>query len=159
MKCLDVLTAFKSGPLSEPVALPHQESRHVLTGASGGGRRLVVLDSAALVEAATDRGAIVVTASHGGLVGGDPAKALKADAFAAVFNDAGVGANAAGIARLDALQERGIAALAVDCMSARIGEGFSTLGGIVSHANRRASELGARTGHPVAEIVLDWLAG
>ena len=36
-------------------------------------------------------GAIVVTGSHGGLLGGKPETALKYDALAALFNDAGIG--------------------------------------------------------------------
>ena len=65
----------------------------------GAARRVVLVDSASLVRA-EDAGAVVVTASHGGLVGGDPAMALRTDAFAALFNDAGIGIEQAGIGRL-----------------------------------------------------------
>ena len=45
-----------------------------------------MLDSASMV-APEHAGEIVVTGSHGGLVGGNPARALKADARFAAFND------------------------------------------------------------------------
>src|SRR6185437_177312 len=88
--------------------------------------RLVLVDSASLVEE-SDEGAIVVTGSHGGLVGGDPRRALRANAKLAVFNDAGIGADHCGIARLPALEARGVAAVSVSCFSAQIGNARSAL--------------------------------
>lgn len=49
------------------------------------------------------RGGVLVTGSHGGLVGGMPSMALRAEGFAAAFNDAGFGIEQAGIGRLAAL--------------------------------------------------------
>jgi len=119
-----------------------------------GGWRVVVMDSVSLVRAGEDDGAIVVTASHGGLVGDDPASAGRADAALFAFNDAGVGRDGAGISRLPVLQARGIPALTVDCMTARIGDGASTLEeGVVSHANPAAAALGAAPGKPLAALV------
>ena len=104
------------------------------------------LDSASLVTA-SDRDAIVITASHGGLVGGDPHYAIKADVFAAFFNDATIGIDNAGIGRLAPLDARGIAAVTVSAWSARIGDGRSTLDdGFISAANARAQSLGAEVG-------------
>jgi hypothetical protein len=101
------------------------------------------LDSAALVEP-TDAGDVVLTGSHGALVGGRPELALKADALAAVFNDAGGGA---GTGRLPALDARGIAAATVAAASARIGDGRSTYAdGVLSAVNDAARALGARPG-------------
>jgi hypothetical protein len=72
-----------------------------------------------------------------------------------VFNDAGVGRDAAGIAGLALLQSAGIAACTVSHDSARIGEARSTLeDGVISHANGLAQALGARAGRRLA----DWLA-
>ncbi len=71
-------------------------------------------------------GAIVVTGSHGGLLGGKPETALKYDALAALFNDAGIGIDEAGTTRLAALDARGIAAATVAADSARIGDARST---------------------------------
>jgi hypothetical protein len=64
------------------------------------------VDSASLVLPEDD-GAIVITGSHGGLLGGRPETALKVDARAALYSDAGVGADEAGISRLPALAARG----------------------------------------------------
>ena len=94
-----------------------------------------------------DAGAIVVTGSHGGLVGGDPAMALRTDAFAAVFNDAGIGVEEAGIGRLAALERRGVAAFTVAAASARIGEARSSFeDGVISRVNAAAARLGAIAG-------------
>ncbi len=125
----------------------------------GTGLRIVLLDSVSLVRP-SDAGQIVVTGSHGGLVGGDPAAALRVDAFAAVYNDAGIGVDEAGLGRLPALESRGIAAFTVAAASARIGEARSTLdNGIVSRANPTALRLGARPGEPAREIIARWAAG
>lgn len=121
-----------------------------------GGRTVHLLDSAALVRP-DDAGGIVVTGSHGGLVGGDPAMALRTDAFAAVFNDAGGGRDGAGVTRLPALARRGIAAITVSAASARIGDARSSFAdGIVSALNGPARALGAREGVPARDLILRW---
>lgn len=110
------------------------------------------LDSASLVRP-EHSGCIVVTGSHGGLPGGRPGAALRADAAAAVFNDAGVGIEQAGITRLPVLAERGIPAATVDCWSARIGDARSAWEcGRLNHMNACARELGACEGITVAEF-------
>lgn len=104
------------------------------------------LDSAAAVGP-EHVGTIVVTGSHGGLLGGRPETALKYDAFAALFNDAGIGIDDAGVTRLPALDARRIAAATVAAASARIGDARSTHeDGIVSRINSRAAALGAAPG-------------
>ncbi|MCU4651433.1 hypothetical protein N8I71_01195 [Roseibacterium sp. SDUM158016] len=114
-----------------------------------------LLDSASLVGPG-DAGGIVVTGSHGGLIGGDPARALKAQARVAVFNDAGGGRNGIGFTRLPALDARGVAAVTVAHDSARIGEAASALAtGRISACNRLAAALGAEVGLPLR----DWIAG
>jgi hypothetical protein len=127
------------------------EARHTLTLREG--VPVVVLDSNSLVTA-QDAGAIVVTGSHGGLLGGDPATAIKHPVFAAVYNDADVGIDGAGISRLPALDARGIAGIAVDAWTARIGDGMSTYNdGVVSHVNNTAAAHGARAGMTVQALV------
>ena len=104
------------------------------------------LDSASLVLP-EHRDAIVVTGSHGGLLGGRPETALKYDLRGALYNDAGIGKNEAGISRLPALDARGIPAATVSAASARIGDARSTYeDGIVSRVNSRAAALGLRSG-------------
>jgi hypothetical protein len=98
-------------------------------------------------------GALVISGSHGGISAGR--FAVQAGVRLAVFNDAGVGLDHAGIAGLDHLQLHGIAGCAVSHHSARIGEARSTLDdGVISHVNAAAAALGARPGQPLK----DWLA-
>ena len=90
-------------------------------------------------------GQVVVSGSHGGVSAGR--FALEARVLLAVFNDAGVGLDDAGIAALVLLQSHGIAACTVAHDTARIGEAASTLAtGVISHANAAAAVLGARPG-------------
>ena len=120
---------------------------------------VVLVDSASLAGP-QDAGAVVVTGSHGGLVGGDAARALKADARLAAFNDAGMGPGGAGAARLPALEGRGVAAVTVSHESARIGEAASTLEtGRISAANAPARALGARVGDGLAALIARLPAG
>jgi len=99
-------------------------------------------------------GTIVVTGSHGGLLGGRPETALKYDALAALFNDAGIGIDEAGVTRLPALDSRGIAAATVTAASARIGNARSTYeDGILSRVNSRAAGLGIAPGVSGREFV------
>jgi hypothetical protein len=133
------------------VAVGGEERRIVY---EGGHRPLVLINSASLIDAEADCGAVVITGSHGGLVDGNPANALGADAFLAAFNDAGIGIDDAGIGRLPVLDQRGIAAITVCAASARIGEADSTLyEGIVSRANDSALKAGVREGQRVREFV------
>lgn len=132
---------------------PVAEARRTMRLAPDGPPILLV-DSASLVRP-DDRGAIVVTGSHGGLIGGAPERALKADARVAVFNDAGGGKEDVGYGRLPALDARRIAAVTVSHDSARIGDAASALGtGIVSALNEAAARLGAAKGR----LLREWLA-
>ena len=111
------------------------------------------LDSASLVSA-EHGGAVVVTGSHGGLLGGRPDTALKYDVLAALFNDAGIGIDEAGVTRLLALDARGIAAGTVAAASARIGDARSSYeDGILSRINSRAAVLGLTPGMAAREFV------
>lgn len=129
------------------------EARSMIPGRS---RNIILLDSASLVRP-DDAGQIVVTGSHGALVGGIPRMALRVDGFAAAFNDAGIGRDCAGITRLPALDERGIAAITVAAMSARIGEAASTFAdGVISAANETAKRLGASEGMRARDVLSAW---
>ena len=99
----------------------------------------------------TDAGCLAVSGSHGGM--SSARYALAARPLLSVFNDAGVGLDAAGIKALPWLQEHGLAACAVAHASARIGEADSTLAtGVVSHANTLAQALGVRPGLPCSAL-------
>ena len=111
------------------------------------------LDSASLVGP-DHVGAVVVTGSHGGLLGGRPDTALKAHALAALFNDAGIGIDEAGATRLPALDSRGIAAGTVAATSARIGDARSTYeDGILTRVNQSGAALGIGPGMTAREFV------
>lgn len=107
-----------------------------------------VVDSITELQPA-DAGCIVLSGSHGGLSAARFALAVRP--LLAVFNDAGVGKDAAGIAGLSLLQDHGIAACTVSHTSARIGLAASTLAdGVISHANDAAQALGLTTGLALA---------
>jgi hypothetical protein len=111
------------------------------------------LDSASLVSA-DDKTRILVIGSHGGLLGGRAEFALKYDALAAIFNDAGLGIEQAGTARIFTLDARKIPAATVDCRTARIGDGRSMYEtGIISHVNATAAALGAAAGVPTQDFI------
>ncbi len=98
-----------------------------------------------------DEGCIAVSGSHGGL--SSARYALAARPLLSVFNDAGVGKDNAGLAALEFLQSRGLAACTVAHTSARIGEAQSTLDdGVVNHANELARSLGVRAGQGCREV-------
>lgn len=114
---------------------------------------LWALDSASLI-AAEHVGTVVATGSHGGLLGGRPDTALKVDALAALFNDAGIGIDEAGVGRLPALDARGIAAATVSAASARIGDARSTYeDGVLTRVNSRAASVGIAPGISAREFV------
>jgi hypothetical protein len=99
-----------------------------------------------------DAGCLAVTGSHGGLSSARFAAVTRPRL--AVFNDAGVGRDAAGIAGLALLQAEGIAACTVKHASARIGDARSTLNdGIISHTNALAAALGVMAGQSCREAV------
>lgn len=129
-----------------------REARHAID-LPGSGREIIGLDSASLVED-EDEGRIIVTASHGGLLGGDPDTALQVAAYAAFFNDAGVGRDDAGISRLPELDRRGIIAATVSHWTARIGDARSSWQtGVISHVNNAAGRARARPGMRLAEFI------
>lgn len=113
--------------------------------------KLRVVDSITELRA-HDAGCVAVSGSHGGISSAQYAWAARP--LLAVFNDAGVGKDRAGLAALDFLQGHGIAACTVAHDSARIGEARSTLrDGIVSHCNALAGALGASPDQPCRALV------
>ncbi|MBW3097922.1 hypothetical protein [Pseudohoeflea coraliihabitans] len=116
-----------------------------------GGRAVLLLDTITSLTM-DDRGAVVITGSHGGASSG--AIALKCFPGLVVFNDAGVGKDRAGIVALSMFAEHGVAAAAVDKDSARIGDAADMwASGIIAHVNGPAGAAGVRFGHSVLEAV------
>jgi hypothetical protein len=119
-----------------------------------GHREVWAIDSASLVRP-EDRRAIVITGSHGALMGGKPDNVLAAvDVFAAFFNDAGGGKDGAGFTRLPVLDERGVVGATVSNNTARIGDGRSSYEtGVLSRINETARRLELREGMSTREAV------
>src|SRR5712691_108415 len=106
---------------------------------------IVTADSITRIGSEEAAGAVVVNASHGGVYAAY--LAAKLVVAAAVFNDAGVGRDRAGISGLDYLQHLGVPAATIGHDSARIGDGADMLArGIITHANGLAEALGVRPG-------------
>jgi hypothetical protein len=138
------LTTFEPGS--------YDEARVLLPGENGQAD-VVLIDSASLVKP-EDAGRIIITGSHGGLVGGKPEMALQVDGLAGIYHDAGGGADGAGLTRLSALDQRKIAAATVSANSARIGDARSIFeDGVISHVNKTAGLAGGKAGQSVKKFV------
>ena len=142
MACAEAMTG---APAPSGDAPAYEEARFLFSG-EGERPEIWGIDSASLLRT-EDVGQIVLTASHGALLGGEAASAIKYDVLACAFNDAGVGIENIGISRLPALDQRKIAAVTVDCQTARIGDARSMWQtGIISHLNETAATLGVGAG-------------
>jgi len=100
------------------------------------GVSITVTDSITFLNE-NNAGDIVVCGSHGGMSAGHYAQ--KHHLQAVFFNDAGIGKNNAGVKSLESLNEAGILACTVDCMSAEIFNGQDVLdNGIITVCNQLA---------------------
>jgi uncharacterized protein YunC (DUF1805 family) len=150
MACRDAASALARAAPGGHAPPPALEGAFLLERAKP---QVWALDSASLV-ATEHHDAIVLTGSHGGLLGGRPETALKYDVRAAFYNDAGIGIDEAGVSRLPALDRRSIAAGCVSAASARIGDARSTYeDGILSRVNARAAALGLKSGMTARDAV------
>ena len=150
MPCRDAAAALQSAEPARPEPPPALEAAFLVISDAP---QVWAVDSASLV-APEHRDAIVLTGSHGGLLGGRPETALKYDVRAAFYNDAGIGIDEAGVSRLPALDQRGITAATVAAVSARIGDARSTYeDGVLSRVNARAAALCLAAGMPAREAV------
>lgn len=137
---------------ASPQSCPAPAYSEVRTLLRGGPIPVWGLDSVSLVEP-SDAGCIVVSGSHGGLLGGRASTAIKVDALGVVYHDAGIGIDGAGTSRLPALDPRGIAAATVAADSARIGDARSIWStGRISALNDTAGMAGCRLGMTVPEF-------
>ena len=115
------------------------------------GRKVIIMDSITHVEEG-DTDQIVVSASHGGVSSGGFACEHRLGAV--FFNDAGVGKENAGIAALEMLEQRGVAAGTVSNESAKSGDAqdhWET--GVISLLNETARAAGLREGEPLREAI------
>ncbi len=139
--------ALQAGPVA-----PLQESRFVISQ-EGGERAVIGIDSASLFQP-EDAGRIVVTASHGALVGGKPDTVVPPGVFAAFFHDAGGAKDGSGYSRLASLDGLGVIGATVAADSARIGDARSCYqDGVLSHVNDTAREHGAQVGKTLQAFI------
>ena len=97
-------------------------------------------------------GDIVVCGSHGGMSAGHYAQ--KRGVKAVFFNDAGIGKNNAGVKSLESLNDAGILACTVDCMSAEIFNGQDALdNGVITVCNQLAKDRNIKEKMTVKEAV------
>lgn len=144
--------AMRHAPVAS-ASLPRlREARSVLRSV-GADAAVIGIDSMSLLKE-EDAGRIVISGSHGGLIGGHPGALAGVDVFAVVLNDAGGCKDDSGFTRLSWLQDHGIAAATVDFESARIGDARSTYRqGILSRVNARIADHGGRIGMATEELV------
>ena len=155
-QALEILAGQTLRPSPAPTAI--DEARYEDEQAGREGVKVVIVDSASLVTP-EDAGDIIVTASHGGLLGGKPETAIKYPVFASVYSDADRGIDDAGVSRLPALDERGIAGACVSAFSARIGDGRSVYeDGFISAVNETAARRGGRIGQSCRAFVAAMVA-
>lgn len=119
-------------------------------GAAAGGRVLLV-DSITQLDGG-DAGAVVISGSHGG--SSSASYALAHPMRLVIFNDAGVGKDAAGIAALGLLQQQGRAAATVSHDSACIGDALDAWQhGLLSHVNPLAERMGLAPGMALSRVL------
>jgi hypothetical protein len=137
MSCREAAELLKQAPWPHAAPPPKGEDRHMIEG-------IACIDSATLFGP-QDRDKVVATGSHCAINSGVATSPFRPRL--AFFNDAGPGADRGGVLGLGLLEKQGIAAVAVAALSARIGNGRSTLqDGTISAANEPALRLGARVG-------------
>ncbi len=152
MKAAEALTRLDGARLPPAVITEEMDESRREVGRDGE-TRILALDSNGLVGP-QDAGHVMVTGSHGGLLGGKPETAVKAAVAIALYNDAGVGIDGAGLSRLPALAARGIAAGCVSNFSARIGDAMSTWNdGYISACNATAEARGGCIGQSARDFV------
>jgi hypothetical protein len=117
----------------------------------GPGGRVILMDSITKLTP-EDEGALIVSGSHGGASSGE--FALEMPLKVVFFNDAGVGKDDAGIAALQMLQARGIAAGTVAHSSGRIGDSRDMWeNGEISYLNEAAQAAGLKAGTMLREAL------
>ncbi len=144
--CQEAAEIMQRGKVFEGNAPTYEETRKLLREAPV---RVIACDSASLVKS-DDTDTIIITGSHGGRLAGRPNYGLAVQPRGAVFNDAGVGIDTAGIQRLEILEKAAVPAVTVDATTARIGDaGSAWESGIISHINPQAAKRGVTVGMTV----------
>jgi hypothetical protein len=141
--CAEAAERLKAAPWPHRAPPARAEGRSVFE-AKTDRRKIICIDSATLITT-DDRDQVVATGSHGAEPSGHVVAPVRP--ALALYNDAGFGADRAGAAALPVLDKAGIAGATVAALSAKIGEGRSTLTqGVLSAVNEAAYRLGGRVG-------------
>ena len=144
--CQEMAEIMQHGKAFEGDAPAYLETRKLLSEAPV---TVIACDSASLVKP-DDADTVIITGSHGGRLAGRPGYGLAVQARGAVFNDAGVGIDMAGVQRLEILDNAAVPAVTVDTMTARIGDARSAWeSGVISHINMHAAKRGVTVGMTV----------
>jgi len=150
MACREAAERLRSAPLPHAAPEPRAETRYVYEVADAKRRGIASVDSVALMTA-QDEGQVMATGSHAALAAGEYVARIRPKL--SIGNDASMGIENAGIASLEVLAGAGIAAAAVSSMTARIGDGRSTLlEGVISALNRQAASLGGKVGMKALDL-------
>ena len=145
--------AMRHAPVWQGTAPAYDEARFVLQAAPDA-PRVIGCDSASLIDPDDDAGAVVITGSHGALLGGKADAAIPHGLLAVTFNDAGVGKDGAGIRRLALLDSYPTIAATIAAGTARIGDARSAWDdGVVSHVNETARATGGAPGMTLRAFV------
>ena len=114
------------------------------------------LDSASLLLP-EDAGKVVIIGSHGAILASNKSagQAIYQPVLAAVFNDAGIGRDNAGLSRLPVMDKQGVPGATISHQSARIGDSRSMwCTGKISHVNELAASWGAHCGMNCQEFAI-----
>jgi len=151
MTCREAAVCMTKSLQWEGLAPEFGESRFLLRR-SKGEPEVWGVDSNALIVP-SDKGKVMITASHGARFGNIENKSILGPPIAVVFNDAGGGADDSGFSRLAVLDCEGVIAATVSAMSARIGDARSTWQtGVISHSNARAQAAGIAVGDDLSSF-------
>lgn len=151
--CRDAAKALRqAAPFSGTPDAGDAPQRHLL--AKSNGVKVWGLDTSGLMTD-EDAGHILLTGSHAGLVGGDPASANRGVMFRAIIhNDAGIGPDDSSTSRLPVLDGLGLAGATVSAASARISDARSTYeDGVLSLVNDTARAAGGAAGMAARDFV------
>lgn len=135
-----------AAPPGRPTAVPGAADEAHHTVAEAGRGRVVAVWSLLLVPGER-RDDVFCVASHAGTTMAEYARAVMPRGV--IANDAGRALDDSGVAGLAVLDALGVAAAAVGCFTARIGDGLSTYhDGVIAAANRTAAGRGVEPGMP-----------
>lgn len=114
-------------------------------------RGIILYDSISYVTKA-NKDRFIISGSHGGIP--SVKYAINKKVFGAVFNDAGVGKNNAGILGLSVLDNNGILGITVDRNSAEIGNAKDTYeNGLISYYNDTAKYYGVQKNMRIKDFI------